>query len=296
MENNIIDPKTLKVQSELPKIEFENQAQLEKTVDAMVDRFTGLVVTKETYKPSKEVRAEINKAIKIIDRQRIDKVKEVKKPIDEFNQRTKALTNKLSNIADDLNQQLKVYDDKRRAGKHEIQYTKFKQILGEYGLQEDQVEYNPKWDNLSLAFPTFVKEAKEACELIEQKQEQLKEIRQAVIARGDELGIGVQPFLEQVGKKDLAAILREMSKYKQELIDVQKKKEELQQEFEKNNKVLPNGKVIDTKTGEVVDKKVTVRLIIKDLTQYQIAQLKSYLKDNGLHGTFRVINNEVTNV
>lgn len=271
MENNIIDPKTLKVQSELPKIEFENQAQLEKTVDAMVDRFTGLVVTKETYKPSKEVRAEINKAIKIIDRQRIDKVKEVKKPIDEFNQRTKALTNKLSNIADDLNQQLKVYDDKRRAGKHEIQYTKFKQILDEYGLQEDQVEYNPKWDNLSFAFPTF-------------------------IARGDEFGIGVQPFLEQVGKKDLAAILREMSKYKQELIDVQKKKDELQEEFEKNNKILPNGKVIDTKTGEVVDEKVTVRLIIKDLAQYQITQLKSYLKDNGLHGTFRVINNEVTNV
>lgn len=63
-----------------------------------------------------------------------------------------------------------------------------------------------------------------------------------------------------------------MSKYKQELIDVQRKKDELQKEFEKNNKILPNGKVIDTKTGEVVDEKVTVRLIIKDLTQYQIAQ------------------------
>lgn len=267
-------------------IEFENRAQLEKRVDAMVDRFTGLVVTKETYKSSKEVRAQINKAIKIIDRQRIDK----------FNQHTKSLTKKLSSIADDLNQQLKVYDDKRRAGKHEIQYIKFKQLLDEYGLQEDQIEYNSKWDNLSLAFPTFVKEAKEACRLVEQKQEQLKEIRQAVIARGDELGIGVQPFLEQVGKKDLAAILREMSKYKQELIDVQRKKDELQKEFEKNNKILPNGKVIDTKTGEVVDEKVTVRLIIKDLTRYQIAQLKSYLRDNGLHGTFRVINNEVTNV
>lgn len=66
MENNIIDPKTLKVQSELPRIEFKNQNQLEKTVDAMVERFTGLVVTKDTYKPSKEVRAEINKVIKII--------------------------------------------------------------------------------------------------------------------------------------------------------------------------------------------------------------------------------------
>ncbi|WP_281510459.1 DUF1351 domain-containing protein, partial [Lactobacillus taiwanensis] len=185
MENNIIDPKTLKVQSELPMIEFENRAQLEKRVDAMVDRFTGLVVTKETYKSSKEVRAQINKAIKIIDRQRIDKVKEVKKPIDKFNQHTKSLTKKLSSIADDLNQQLKVYDDKRRAGKHEIQYIKFKQLLDEYGLQEDQIEYNSKWDNLSLAFPTFVKEAKEACRLVEQKQEQLKEIRQAVIARGD---------------------------------------------------------------------------------------------------------------
>ena len=90
MENNIIDPKTLKVQSELPRIEFENQNQLEKTVDAMVERFTGLVVTKDTYKPSKEVRAEINKVIKTIDRQRIDKVNEVKKPIDDFNDRTKA--------------------------------------------------------------------------------------------------------------------------------------------------------------------------------------------------------------
>lgn len=296
MENNIIDPKTLKVQSELPRIEFENQNQLEKTVDAMVERFTGLVVTKDTYKPSKEVRAEINKVIKIIDRQRIDKVNEVKKPIDDFNDRTKTLTAKLSTVSDNLGKQLNDYNDKRRAGKHEIQFAKFKQIIDEYGLQLDQVPYNPKWDNLSLAFPTFVKEAKEVCEKVLQTQKQLKEIRQAVIARGDELGIGVQPFLEQVGKRDLAAILREMSKYKQELIDVQRKKDELQKEFEKNNKILPNGKVIDTKTGEVVDEKVTVRLIIKDLTRYQIAQLKSYLRDNGLHGTFKVINNEVTNV
>lgn len=296
MENNIIDPKTLKVQSELPRIEFENQNQLEKTVDAMVERFTGLVVTKDTYKPSKEVRAEINKVIKIIDRQRIDKVNEVKKPIDDFNNRTKTLTAKLSTVSDNLGKQLSDYNDKRRAGKHEIQFAKFKQIIDEYGLQLDQVPYNPKWDNLSFAFPTFVKEAKEVCEKVLQTQKQLKEIRQAVIARGDELSIGVQPFLEQVGKKDLAAILREMSKYKQELIDVQRKKDELQKEFEKNNKILPNGKVIDTKTGEVVDEKVTVRLIIKDLTQYQIAQLKSYLRDNGLHGTFRVFNNEVTNV
>ncbi len=296
MENNIIDPKTLKVQSELPRIEFENQNQLEKTVDAMVERFTGLVVTKDTYKPSKEVRAEINKVIKIIDRQRIDKVNEVKKPIDDFNDRTKTLTAKLSTVSDNLGKQLNDYNDKRRAGKHEIQFAKFKQIIDVYVLQLDQDPYNPKWDNLSLAFPTFVKEAKEVCEKVLQTQKQLKEIRQAVIARGDELGIGVQPFLEQVGKRDLAAILREMSKYKQELIDVQRKKDELQKEFEKNNKILPNGKVIDTKTGEVVDEKVTVRLIIKDLTQYQIAQLKSYLRDNGLHGTFKVINNEVTNV
>lgn len=284
------------MQSELPRIEFENQNQLEKTVDAMVERFTGLVVTKDTYKPSKEVRAEINKVIKIIDRQRIDKVNEVKKPIDDFNNRTKTLTAKLSTVSDNLGKQLNDYNDKRRAGKHEIQFAKFKQIIDEYGLQLDQVPYNPKWDNLSFAFPTFVKEAKEVCEKVLQTQKQLKEIRQAVIARGDELSIGVQPFLEQVGKKDLAAILREMSKYKQELIDVQRKKDELQKEFEKNNKILPNGKVIDTKTGEVVDEKVTVRLIIKDLTQYQIAQLKSYLRDNGLHGTFRVFNNEVTNV
>lgn len=161
MENNIIDPKTLKVQSELPRIEFENQNQLEKTVDAMVERFTGLVVTKDTYKPSKEVRAEINKVIKIIDRQRIDKVNEVKKPIDDFNDRTKTLTAKLSTVSDNLGKQLNDYNDKRRAGKHEIQFAKFKQIIDEYGLQLDQVPYNPKWDNLSLAFPTFVKEAKE---------------------------------------------------------------------------------------------------------------------------------------
>ncbi|WP_304202545.1 DUF1351 domain-containing protein [Lactobacillus intestinalis] len=241
MENNIIDPKTLKVQSELPRIEFENQNQLEKTVDAMVERFTGLVVTKDTYKRSKEVRAQINKVIKIIDRQRIDKVNEVKKPIDDFNNRTKNLTAKLSTVSDDLGKQLNEYNDKRRAGKHEIQFAKFKQIVDEYGLQLDQVTYNPKWDNLSLAFPTFVKETNEVCEKVLQAQKQLKEIRQAVIARGDELSIGVQPFLEQVGKKDLADILRDMSNYKKELINIVAEKEERKQEFDKNNQVLANG-------------------------------------------------------
>ena len=107
----------------------------------MVERFTGLVVTKDTYKPSKEVRAEINKVIKIIDRQRIDKVNEVKKPIDDFNDRTKTLTAKLSTVSNDLGKQLNEYNDKRRAGKHEIQFAKFKQIVDEYGLQLDQVTY-----------------------------------------------------------------------------------------------------------------------------------------------------------
>ena len=236
-----------------------------------------------------------NKVIKIIDRQRIDKVNEVKKPIDDFNDRTKTLTAKLSTVSNDLGKQLNEYNDKRRAGKHEIQFAKFKQIVDEYGLQLDQVTYNPKWDNLSLAFPTFVKEAKETCEKVLQIQNQLKEIRQAVIARGDELSIGVQPFLEQVGKKDLADILRDMSNYKKELINIVAEKEERKQEFDKNNQVLANGKVVNS-NGEIVDEKVTVRLIIKDLTQYQLNQLKSYLKDNGLHGTFRLLNNEVTNV
>lgn len=295
MENNIIDPKTLKVQSELPRIEFENQNQLEKTVDAMVERFTGLVVTKDTYKPSKEVRAEINKVIKIIDRQRIDKVNEVKKPIDDFNDRTKTLTAKLSTVSDDLGKQLNEYNDKRRAGKHEIQFAKFKQIVDEYGLQLDQVTYNPKWDNLSLAFPTFVNEAKEACELALQKREQLQQINQAIIAEGDRLGLAVQPFLEQVGRKNLADILNGMRSYKKDLIDVLAEKDAREQEFNKNNQVLVNGKVVNS-NGEIVDKKVTVRLIIKNLTQYQLNQLKSYLKDNGLHGTFRVLENEVTNV
>ncbi|CCI81578.1 DUF1351 domain-containing protein [Lactobacillus hominis] len=264
-------------------IEFENGQALDKIVDDMAKRYTGLVVTTKNYKESRALKSDLSKVSKALNRYRIDKSNEAKEPIEDFKNHVDALIKKIDATSHGLDVQIKQFQETARKNRQAGLYPQYLKILDTYGVTEEQVSYNPDYNKTTWSYPRMVRDIKSRCESFVKEQEMQKEMRQTVISQAKKLAIGSEPFLDQLKTKSLSDVLTNMENYKQDLINIEKEKTERRKEYENANHKVVGNKVIDTSTSEIVDEIHTFLLKIS-LTKYQYDNLMRYLRDNGIEG------------
>ena len=105
---NEIALRELQVSYDLPKITFD-VAPLKEQVDTVTKQFKDWVVIEQDIAGAKDISAALNNTAKAINDKRIAIVKEIKAPIDEFENKLKSLTQQLKDTAQGIKTQIDTF-------------------------------------------------------------------------------------------------------------------------------------------------------------------------------------------
>ena len=140
------------IPNNIPKVEH-NLDKLEEYARNVNEHYSKLIIQKEDIKDAENVKAKINNLIKDVKRLRIDKVKEYKQPIEDFEETAKRVEGLLSEASETIKSSLDIFDGDRKEEKYE---KVIKPIINNIISQEfikgnfinpDDIEENPKWYN-----------------------------------------------------------------------------------------------------------------------------------------------------
>ena len=138
------------VVSEIKKQEIciTNFDELEKEITTNLKKYEGLVLTEENKSEIKDIKAKLNKLIKAIDRERIDKTKEYNEPLQKFIEQCNTLKSKVLEVSNTFDKQLKEAEEKEKQEKLEDIIKYFYENVGEYKelIDFDKV-FNEQWLN-----------------------------------------------------------------------------------------------------------------------------------------------------
>lgn len=97
-----------------------NFEQINQTVDEITKRFDGTVYSEEMISDAKKDKASLNKLAKEINQKKIAVKKEYSKPYDVFEKQVKEVIAKINSVSNQIDEQVKAYDEKQKAEKKQI--------------------------------------------------------------------------------------------------------------------------------------------------------------------------------
>lgn len=114
------------------EIYITNFDELEKEIITNLKKYEGLVLTEENKSEIKDIKSKLNKLIKAIDRERIDKTKEYNEPLQKFIEQCNILKSKVLEVSGTFDKQLKEAEEKEKQAKLEEIIKYFDENVGEY--------------------------------------------------------------------------------------------------------------------------------------------------------------------
>ncbi|MEK3680023.1 DUF1351 domain-containing protein [Lactobacillus crispatus] len=237
-------------------------------------------VTPDNLKEAKAIRAKLNSAKKKINQRKIEIVKHVEQPVKDFKDKIKLLLNEVDESSELVDSQIKEYEELARKKRREDNLKHIKAMCELANIDPDKIEYQPSWDNKTYSKNKFENEVDQQIALIKERQSQIAEAITTVTQRADKLGLPSEHWVHELKTRSLPDVLNEMDQYKEDLTSISKQQQKTKvQEAESLKQV--GDRYIDPDTGEVKDKVITLKLEVKG-TSWQMNQLHSFLKDNGI--------------
>lgn len=237
-------------------------------------------VTPDNLKEAKAIRAKLNSAKKKINQRKIEIVKHVEQPVKDFKDKIKLLLNEVDESSELVDSQIKEYEELARKKRREDNLKHIKAMCELANIDPDKIEYQPSWDNKTYSKNKFENEVDQQIALIKERQSQIAEAITTVTQRADKLVLPSEHWVHELKTRSLPDVLNEMDQYKEDLTSISKQQQKTKvQEAESLKQV--GDRYIDPDTGEVKDKVITLKLEVKG-TSWQMNQLHSFLKDNGI--------------
>ncbi|MCT3601561.1 DUF1351 domain-containing protein [Lactobacillus acidophilus] len=278
---------------ESAKLDFKEYPKLKAQVDELKNQFSEWEVTPENLGSSIETRKKLRKFSKAINSKKIAIVKVVNAPVKQFQIQIKDLCKEVDWTADQIDKQIKVFEDRARTDKHEQNLKRIAKIAKEAGLDEHEVLgyiepiYDSRWDNKTYNFKAFQIDIKKLIDQYVALRKAKQEAYKLIVGKADDLRLMPKEFLASYDHgTELVQVLKDMEEERKYLDDLAQKQAETKKK--EQAALLKRGdKGIDPKTGEVKDKFYTAVLETKKKkielsgTKYQFKQLFSFLSDMG---------------
>ena len=261
----------------LPPVRW-NYEELKGQLVAALENYKGRIYTEETISEAKKDRANLNKLAAAIDTRRKEMKARYLAPYQEFEAQAVELTSLVRQQAAEIDAQVKVFDEARRAEKQEHIRTMYAAVMGDLAaLVPYERLHNPRWLNVTYSMSTIEEEIIEKAEDI-----------RAALASIDGLGLAddmagrvKHVYLERL---DLAAALAERDRIERERQALAAyeatTKGEPEKATEQQTEALPPEPAKEEPTTAVpamytVDFRVWA-------TAEQLNALKAFLVDNGV--------------
>lgn len=284
-ELRTIDIDELPVTYKPAEIEFKSYGDMKAQIDELTQSLENYEVTPENLKQAKYTRAKLNSFRKAINDRKLEITKQAEKPIKDFKDKVKTLTTEIDKSSTKISDEIKVYEDKAKEERHQKNLKHIEAMCELAEVSPKQIEYDKRWDNKTFSKNAFENAVDRQIAVLVQQKEAYAQNVKAVSQEAEELALPVEHWLEELKIKPLADVLQAMYNYKADLNKIAKAQHETRIK-EQKELVQKGDKLINPTTGEVKEKLSVIRLEVQG-TRWQMEQLQSFLKDNGI--TYRGI-------
>lgn len=258
---------TISVEMETPEIKITNKEKLDALVDAVVKKYSGIVVTEDTLKECKKTLTELRKLSKELNAKRLEKQREYEIPVKEFKTQIDAYINQINDVISDIKQGTDEFEEKRKAEKQEAIQNLIAEMAGNYGVDPETIEIDKKWLNKST---TMKKITEEIANKMKEKQ-RLDDDWKIIKKYAQDKGMLADHYQTYIGVFSAFEIEKMIDE------DADKKAEQDRSQAEE----LMFAKAVDEETGEIKQAIQQVTFTIKG-TEEQLNQVAAYLKNSGV--------------
>ena len=289
----------IKTINQVPAVINFNFDDVKRALQEYSEKYKILIVTEENEKEMIDVKNELGKLEKEIDKYRLDNKKAMEKPIKEFEAKCKDLIEILKNVSDPIREQLNLFEENRKKQKEEEVKLLIEDIVNKYGLDikyASQLTINSKYLNKVQKEKDTIKDLEQRAELLKNSQDQEKQLQKIKEERIDfiqktiekknkelDLNLKISNFMFLVDK-ELTEIMEEIEIIFMEEIEKNKKNEEI-----KPVAVEKKEKKENIKTENNLNTTASYIFTIKDLTTNDVDKIKAFLEDEFYNFDFKKI-------
>ena len=258
---------TISVEMETPEIKITNKEKLDALVDAVVKKYSGIVVTEDTLTECKKTLTELRKLSKELNTKRLEKQRQYETPVKEFKAQIDAYISQINDVISDIKQGTDEFEEKRKAEKQEAIQNLINEMAGNYGVDPETIEIDKKWLNKST---TMKKITEEIANKMKEKQ-RLDDDWKIIKKYAQDKGMLADHYQTYIGVFSAFEIEKMIDE------DADKKAEQERNQAEE----LMFAKAVDEETGEIKQAIQQVTFTIKG-TEEQLNQIAAYLKNSGV--------------
>ena len=276
----------IKTIDQIPAVINFNFDDVKTALQEYSEKYKDLVVTEENEKEMVNVKNELGRLEKEIDKYRLDNKKIMEKPIKEFEAKCKDLIEILKNVSDPIREQLNLFEENRKKQKEEEVKILVKNVISKYGLEDkyaSQLTINSKYLNKGQKENDTLKDLEQRAELLKNSQDQEKQLQKIKEERIDfiqktiekknkdlNLNLKISNFMFLVDK-ELTEIMEEIEVIFTREVEKSKKSEEI--------KTVVEEQKIPVKLENNINRTASYIFTIKDLTTNDIDKIKAFLED-----------------
>lgn len=286
----------IKTISQVPAVLNFNFDDVKRALQEYSEKYKDLVVTEENEKEMVNVKNELGRLEKEIDKYRLDNKKIMEKPIKEFETKCKDLIEILKNVSDPIREQLNLFEENRKKQKEEEVKTLIENVISKYGLEDKyaaQLTINSKYLNKGQKENDTIKDLEQRAELLKNSQDQEKQLQKIKEERIDfiqktienknkelNLNLKISNFMFLVDK-ELTEIMEEIEVIFTREVEKSKKSEEI--------KTVVEEQKIPVKVENDINTTASYIFTIKDLTTNDIDKIRVFLEDEFYNFDFKKI-------
>lgn len=275
-ENNLSFP----VNFAPAQIDFSGYSKMKDQIDQLCENLDKYDVTKGNLKEAKSTRAKLNKLKKAIKSRKVEIKKKAEAPIKDFNDKVESLIDEIDFSSTKISDSIKVFEVQEKEERHENNLNHIAAMCELANVDPSKIKYQSSWDNKSYSKTQFEIEVDQQIALIKQQQDQFADNIKIISEKAEKLGLPADHWIKALDDNSLSDVLDAMEDYRNDLDAVSKAQKEAKLNRLNNLKKQGN-KYVDPETGEIKDKIFSLKLKVKG-TSWQLKQLQSFLKDNGI--------------
>lgn len=261
------------------KITIDNYDKLQEAIQNYANRFSGLVVTRETEKTSKQTRAQLRKVYKTLDDRRKEIKKDYNKPYKEFEVKVKNLEQTLQSAIDPIDNGLKELRERERYAREQEVKGLIKEMAITHKVNPEEIEIDPTWLNKSTPHSKIMNELAEGMETIAKQHKQMTTNITVITTLCRTQRLDPSGWVDQLKQgQDVNYLLKAITK-EAEQQKTQKKLAEAKVAEERTHQVNRGNSIVDKNTGEVVSRSIVLKITA---TIDQMTLLHDFMEEHGI--------------
>ena len=281
-ENNSVATSLQLVISPLQKMEAIkfNYEELKEGLKNSLTKYKNIVYTPETIKEAKDDRARLNSLAKSLNDGKINIKKEFMVPYDEFEGKIKELIELVKEPANEIDNQIKAFEEKEKAEKRNEIEKIYQENIGEYeNLILLEKIYDSRWENKTYKLTDIKKEIQDIVKRADSDLKVINSQQTEFLLNIKDVYFNTLDLGQALVEKERLEKQKELLKPKEEIVEAV-----VEEPAHNDDAVDAMRYAVDTAVEESkqVEEKVVKITFTVECTESQLLALGQYMKANGI--------------